>query len=67
MAEETLRSVLWFHPAVWFALGQVQLAREQVVDREVVDATRNQASYLEALVAVAAQKMRPDLAPAPHF
>src|SRR5678816_1962913 len=65
MAEELVRSVLWFHPAVWFALAQIQLAREQVVDREVVDATRNRASYLDALVSVAAQNLPPDVAPAP--
>ncbi len=71
MAEEALRGALWFHPAIWYALSQVQLAREQVVDREVVEGTRDQAGYLEALVAVAAQKMRPgissDIAPAPLF
>jgi TonB family protein len=67
MAEEFVRSLLWFHPAVWFALAQIQLAREQVVDREVVDATRNRAGYLNALVAVAAKSLQPDVVPAPLF
>jgi TonB family protein len=67
MAEELIRSLLWFHPAVWFVLSRVQLAREQVVDQEVVDATRDRAGYLDALVAVAAQKLQPDVAPAPLF
>jgi TonB family protein len=67
MAEELIRSLLWFHPAVWFVLSRVQLAREQVVDREVVDATRDRAGYLDALVSVAAQRMQPDVAPAPLF
>ena len=67
MAEELIRSVLWFHPAVWFVLSRVQLAREQVVDREVVHATRDRAGYLDALVSVAAQRLQPDVAPAPLF
>jgi len=67
MAEELIRSVLWFHPAVWFVLSRVQLAREQVVDQEVVHATRDRAGYLDALVSVAAQRMQPDVAPAPLF
>ena len=57
MAEELIRSVLWFHPAVWFVLSRVQLAREQVVDQEVVHATRDRAGYLDALVSVAAQRL----------
>ena len=67
MAEEIIRSVLWFHPAVWFVLSRIQLAREQVVDQQVVDATRDRAGYLEALVSVAAQRLEPDVAPAPLF
>ncbi len=67
MAEELIRSVLWFHPAIWFVLSRIQLAREQVVDQEVVHATRDRAGYLEALVAVAAQRLLPDVAPAPLF
>lgn len=67
LAEEIIRSVLWFHPAVWYILSRIQLAREQVVDSEVVGLTKDRDGYLEALVEVAAQKLRPDLAPAPLF
>ena len=67
MLEELIRSVLWFHPAVWFVLSRIQLAREQVVDQEVVHATRDRAGYLDALVSVAAQKLQADVAPAPLF
>lgn len=67
IAEEFVRALFWFHPAVWFVLSRIQLAREQTVDREVVRLTGNQDRYLDALVAVAAQKIRPDLAPAPLF
>jgi TonB family protein len=67
LGEEFLRSVLWFHPAVWFVLARIQLAREQVVDREVVRLTGNRDGYLDALVAVAEQSLHADLAPAPLF
>lgn len=65
--EEAIRSALWFHPALWFVLSRIQLAREQVVDAEVVGLTRDRERYLDALVAVAAQRLLPDVAPAPLF
>ena len=37
IAEEVVRAVLWFHPAIWWLISQIQLTREQVVDREVLD------------------------------
>jgi TonB family protein len=67
LLEEGIRSLLWFHPAIWFVLSRVQLAREQVVDAEVVGLTRDRKRYLDALVAVAAQRLLPDVAPAPLF
>ncbi len=67
LAEETVRSLLWFHPAVWFVLSRIQLAREQVVDGEVVRLTENRECYLDALVEVAAQGLQPDLSPVPLF
>ena len=53
LAEEALRIVLWWHPAIWFALGEAQLAREEIVDRRTIAATGNRTGYLEALVAAA--------------
>ncbi len=67
LTEEAIRGLLWFHPAVWFVLSRIQLAREQVVDAEVVGLTRDRERYLNALVAVAAQRLLPDVAPAPLF
>jgi protein TonB len=67
LLEESIRSALWFHPAIWFVLSRIQLAREQVVDAEVVGLTRDRVRYLDALVAVAAQRLLPDVAPAPLF
>jgi len=48
--EELLRAVLWFHPAVWWALEQIHLSREQVVDRLVVERTGSRRAYMDALV-----------------
>jgi len=67
LAEELVRTVLWFHPAIWWLLGQIQLAREQAVDREVVAATRARDEYVDALLAIAGARPQLDLAPAPLF
>ena len=67
LAEEIVRSFLWFHPAVWYALSRLQLAREQAVDREAIRLTENRDCYLDALVAVAEHRLQPDLVPATLF
>jgi protein TonB len=48
-------------------LGEIQIAREEVVDAEAVNLTRDRENYLDALLAVAEQRMVQDLAPAPLF
>ena len=53
LGEEALRIALWWHPAIWFALGEAQLAREEIVDRRTIAATGNRTGYLEALIAAA--------------
>ena len=53
LAEEAVRTALWWHPAIWFALGEAQLAREEIVDRRTIAATGNRTEYLEALIAAA--------------
>jgi TonB family protein len=67
LAEELVRGIFWFHPAIWWLLGEIGLAREQVVDRGVVELTRSRDQYLDALLAIAGAKPRLDLAPAPLF
>ncbi len=67
VAEELVRALFWFHPAIWWLLGEIQLAREQAVDREVVDRTQARDHYVDALLAVAGARMEFDLAPAPLF
>ena len=67
VGEEILRSVAWFHPGVWFALREIQVAREEVVDAAAVELTQNREKYLDALLAVAEQGLAPKLVPAPSF
>jgi TonB family protein len=67
LAEELVRAVFWFHPAIWWLLGEIQLAREQAVDREVIDRTQSRDEYVDALLAVAGHSTQADLAPAPLF
>ena len=53
LVEESLRIALWWHPAIWFALCEAQLAREEIVDRRTIATTGNATGYLEALIAAA--------------
>jgi len=63
MIEEVVRAVFWFHPAIWWLLGQIQLAREQTVDAQVIGITTSREQYIDTLLAVAGG----DLAPATLF
>jgi len=67
LAEESIRAALWFHPAVWWLIGQIQLAREQTVDAAVVELIQDRAQYLNALLAIAGDQPAPDLVPATLF
>ncbi len=67
IAEEIVRAVFWFHPAIWWLLGQIQLTREQVVDQHVIEYTGDPNRYLDALLAIASLQLSADLAPAPLF
>jgi len=64
LGEETIRAVLWFHPAIWWLISQIQAAREEVVDELVVSTTRNRRAYMEALLAFSDTSSP---APAPAF
>ena len=65
--EEFVRAVFWFHPAIWWLLGEIQLAREQAVDEQVVARTGARDPYIDALLAIAGAGTHLDLAPAPLF
>ena len=64
--EELILTLFWFHPAVWWAVRSICLAREQVVDREVVALTGARKPYLQALLEIAAAPRLPPV-PAPLF
>lgn len=64
LAEEAVRAAFWFHPAVWWLVSRVQLAREEVVDELAVLVTGSRRSYVEALLAFADGV---PLSPAPAF
>ncbi len=56
IVEEFVRALLWFHPAVWWLIGRIQLAREEVVDREAVRLMESREHYLDTLLAIAAAR-----------
>ncbi|HTS65157.1 MAG TPA: TonB family protein [Candidatus Acidoferrales bacterium] len=67
LSEELVRGIFWYHPAVWWLLGEIGLAREQAVDHEVIELTKSRDGYLDALLAIAGANPQLDLAPAPLF
>lgn len=67
VVEECILSVFWFHPAMWWLVAEIQLAREEAVDREVVVLLNTREQYLESLLALAAAKAGLDLVPASPF
>ena len=62
--EEFLRACFWFQPAVWWLLSQTKLAREEVVDAEVVRLTSAREPYIDALLAMSGVNSARDLVPA---
>ena len=65
--EEIVRAMLWFHPAAWWLIGQIQLAREEAVDRAAVQLTQSREQYLKTLLAIAETRAGLDLASASLF
>jgi len=66
-AEETVRGLCWFHPFVAWLMREMQLMREQVVDRQVVEITGSRQAYVAALVEIASARVHPAIAMAPLF
>ena len=52
---------------MWWMIAEIQLAREEAVDREVVAILNSREQYLESLLSLAASRAGFDLAPASHF
>jgi TonB family protein len=66
-AEEILRAIFWFHPAVAWLIARLRLAREQVVDLEVVRITEARKPYVQALLEFTSGRSRIAAIPAPPF
>lgn len=64
LAEEAVRAAFWFHPAMWWLVSRVQLAREEAVDEQAVLVTGSRRAYMRALLAFADHA---PLSPAPAF
>ncbi len=67
VAEELLKAVLFFHPAVHWLVARVRLAREQTVDAAVVLRLGCREPYLESLVEMARHAAHPRTVPAAPF
>ncbi|MGI8783062.1 MAG: TonB family protein [Acidobacteriota bacterium] len=67
LGEELIRAFFWFHPLVRATIARIQLAREQVVDQEVVRVTGDRRLYLEALLQAAVPTRKARLFPSPLF
>ena len=67
LGEEVLRALFWFHPAICWLISRARLAREQVVDMEVVKLTNARKTYLEALLEFTNSRSSLAAIPAPPF
>src|SRR5208282_5057730 len=67
LCEEIIRAAFWFHPAIAWLIARVRLAREQVVDLEVVKLTNARKPYLEALLEFTNARASISAVPAPPF
>lgn len=67
LAEEIIGAAVWFHPAIAWVIGRVRVAREQVVDFEVVRLTNARKPYLEALLEFTNARASIAAIPAPPF
>lgn len=50
IAEEIVRAVFWFHPAVWWVLDRIHVQREACVDELVVASMQERRAYMETLL-----------------
>jgi TonB family protein len=63
---ESMLTLLWFHPAVWWLAGRIRLSREHVVDDDVIRLTSSRERYADALLQVSVTR-RHTVLPAPAF
>ncbi len=53
LAQQVLKALLFFHPAVWWIEGKLALEREMACDDAVLAATANPRGYAQCLISVA--------------
>jgi len=58
VAEELVRSILWFHPGIWWAVDRLRLSREEAIDA-VVARRHGHRIYMETLMQLAETSPRP--------
>jgi TonB family protein len=66
LCEEIVKTIFWFHPGIWWVVGQIQLCREEIVDALAVSITASRRFYMQALLAFA-ESPSATLLPAPLF
>jgi beta-lactamase regulating signal transducer with metallopeptidase domain len=66
LVEGVISALLWFCPVTWL-ISEIRLAREQLVDGEVVRLTAEKDSYIQALLQIARARPTLDIVPAPLF
>ncbi|PYS25634.1 MAG: hypothetical protein DMG11_22480 [Acidobacteria bacterium] len=67
VCEELFGACFWVHPAIWWLLSHIRLAREQLIDSQVVLLTGAREPYLEALLTMAGGYSEAGSMPAPLF
>ena len=50
--ERLLLALFWFHPAVWWMVRRIELAREQLVDRAVLALSIDRRQYVRSLLSM---------------
>jgi TonB family protein len=65
--EESVLTLVWFHPAVWWLVREIQLSREEAVDLEAVRVLESRSQYVDALMEVAEISGRVRISPATSF
>jgi beta-lactamase regulating signal transducer with metallopeptidase domain len=66
LVEGVISALFWFCPIAWL-ISEIRLAREQLVDGEVVQLTAEKDSYIQALLQIARARPTLDIVPAPLF
>ncbi len=56
LGEQVILAMFWYHPAIWWLIRRIELAREQVVDRCVLELAIDRRQYLKSLLHSAADR-----------